>query len=274
VEWEQGLRWRLALAGIAVLAAFGWAAPATPAGFSEGFPDLRVSMTGPAGPIPKGQAATYTTVVTNGGTAAATDSESILSLSSYRVGGERPVPNPYSSAESTQGTCVDSNFDSKFGTYYGKECSLGEIAPGASVTVTSVVEINESMDHNSFISNSEGGLAEVTTLVDSPPVTSGSNKIKLRGLPDACASEDFKLKAKAKGAKKVKATLRGPLNAEGKPLDGGFSRTRSLAKAKGAKLKASIEVAKLEAAYYEVKLAAKYKSKSKQKSSVLFQACP
>ena len=119
-----------------------------------------------------------------------------------------------------------------------------------------------------------GGIARVTTLVNAPPEVSGSEAIKLRGLPSACAGSDFVLRASAKGAKKLKAGIRGPLNADANPVDGGISNSDDLAKAKGAKLSADVRVGDLEAAYHEIKLAAKYDSKPKQSKTVLFQVCP
>lgn len=249
-------------------------APGAAAGFEDGFPSLRVSMTGPAGPIPKGQAATYTAVVTNQGTGPATGEESSLSLSSYRVNGERPVPNPYLSVAPAQGSCELKKFPSRFGDYHSAECLLDTIPAGGSVEVTATVEINESMDHNAFVGFQQGGRAHVTTLVDSPPEITGSNKIRLSGVPDSCATGDFTLKAKAKGAKKMSATLRGPLNASGRPEDGGFSDTKKLKTVQGDKLTARIKAGSLDPAFYEVKLAAKYEDKPKQKAGILFQRCP
>lgn len=179
------------------------------------------------------------------------------------------MPNPYLAFAPTD-SCARDRWDTKFGTYYFLNCNL-PLAPNESVQVYSTVQINESMDHNAFVDGA--GSAVVTTLVDAPPVKSGSKKIKVKGLPDGCASSDFSLKAKARGAKKIVATLRGPLNADGKPEDGGFSDSRKLETAKGAKLKAPVDVGKLESAYYEIKLAAKYDGKPKQKASVLFQSC-
>jgi hypothetical protein len=234
---------------------------------AQGYAEFQVTMTGDPGPIPKGQSANYVTTVQNVGSESG---NAELQLSSYRVDGERPVPNPYLDFSASTGSCERAQWDTKFGTYYFLNCVL-PLAPNQSAQVHSTVQINESMDHNSFVSG--GGSAEVTTLVNAPPVKSGSKKIKVKGLPDGCASGDFKLKAKARGAKKIVATLRGPLNADGKPEDGGFSDTRKLETAKGAKLKAPIDVGKLESAYYEIKLAAKYDGKPKQKASVLFQSC-
>ncbi len=257
--------------GVAVLTALavavlGTAAPAS-AGFGEeGFPDLQVSLDGPPGPIPKGQTADYTAVVTNVGDGPAFPEDEV-GLYSYRVSGERPVDNPFVAATvSTGAPCRIERFPTRFGDYHSAVCSVGGLAAGESARIDARVQVNESMDMTA-------GADKVTTLVDAPPEVSGSKKIKLRGLPDSCARSSFTLKAKAKRAKKVVATLVGPLNVDGKPLAGEFAKHRRLGTAKGAKLKAEVDVDKLDLAYYEIKLAAKYDGKPKQKASVLFQRC-
>ena len=258
--------------GLLAVLALGAVAPGAHAGF--GFADLRVSMTGPAGPLPKGEEATYTTTVTNQGDAASEPLDSVVHLSSYRADGERPVNNPYVSATPSQGSCTPSNFDSSFGTYYGQECSLGSIAPGASATVTSVVTLNEAMDHNSYVHGGTGGQATVTTLVDSPPTVTGSEKIKLSGLPDACASKDFTMKAKAGGAKKITVQQRGPLQSTGNPISGEFPKNKKIAVEKGGKAKVPVDAGSLEPGYWELKIVAKFDGKPKQTTLVLFQRCP
>jgi hypothetical protein len=255
----------IALAALAV-AAFG-ASPMASAGFGEeGFPDLQVSLDGPAGPIPKGQTAEYTAIVTNVGDGPAFPEDEV-GLYSYRVGGERPVANPFVSATvSTGAPCRIERFPSSFGDYHSAVCSVDGLAPGESAQIVARAEVNESMDVTA-------GADKVTTLVDAPPVVTGSAKIKLGGLPDSCARSSFTLKAKAKGAKKVVATLVGPLNAEGKPPAGEVAKNRKLSTAKGSKLKADVDAANLDLAFYEIKVAAKYDGKPKQTASVLFQRC-
>ena len=255
-----------ALAATLAVIAFG-AAPSASAGFGdEGFPDLQVSLDGPGGPIPKGQTAEYTAVVTNVGDGAAFPEDEV-GLYSYRVGGERPVANPFVSATvSTGAPCRIERFPSSFGDYHSAVCSVGGLAPGDSIQIVARAEVNESMDMTA-------GTDKVTTLVDAPPVVTGSEKIKVAGLPDSCAHSSFTLKAKAKGAKKVAASLVGPLNSEGKPPAGEVAKNRRLGAAKGAKLKAEVDAGTLDPAFYEIKLAAKYYGKPKQTASVLFQRC-
>jgi hypothetical protein len=254
------------------LSALAWAAPSAPAGFSEGFAETDVSVTGPVGPVPKGQIATYTGAVTNQGDGPESEG-SLLYLNSYRVNGDRPVPNPFQSVESTRGGCEIRRTSSSFGDYHSATCSIANLAPGESLQVTARIEINESMDLYGSSDTLSSNTPDVTTLVDAPPEVSGSKKIKLRGLPPSCASKDFTLKASAKRAKKITAALIGPLNAEGKPPAGESSKSKHLASANGAKLKAPVDVGKLGPAYYEIKLAAKYQDRPKQKASVLFQRC-
>jgi hypothetical protein len=242
------------------------AAPASAGLGEEGFPDLAVSLDGPPGPIPKGQTAEYTAIVTNAGDGPAFPEDEI-GLYSYRVNGDRPVDNPFVSATvSTGAPCRIERFPSSFGDYHSAVCPVGGLGPGQTVQIVASAEVNESMDMTA-------GADRVTTLVDAPPVVTGSTKIKLAGLPDSCAASSFTLKAKAKGAKKVVAAIVGPLNAEGKPPAGEFAKNRKLGAAKGAKLKTEVDVADLDVAFYEIKLAAKYDGKPKQTASVLFQRC-
>jgi hypothetical protein len=248
------------------------AAPSLAAAQDEdgGYPEFAVSLTGPAGPIPKGQTADYVTTVVNRGTGSGVAE---LQHSSYKVDGDKPVPNPYIDFAVTGGSCARNQWDTKFGTYYYLDCTLGPLAPNEAAEVRSTVQINESMRHSAFVDFGDMGRDQVTTLVDAPPEISGSNKIKVSGLPNSCASSPFTLKATAKGAKKILATLRGPLNAEGKPPNGGFSNTEGLGSSNGKTLKAKVDAGSLEPAYYEIKLSAKYQTKPKQKSSVFFQVC-
>jgi hypothetical protein len=233
-----------------------------------GFAELETDLSGPPGPIPKGETATYRAMVTNVGTGAA-DAEATVGIYTYRVNGERPVQNPFRSVVQTgPGECRVELFPSSFGDYHSAVCPVAGLAPGASTEITAIAEVNESMDVHA-----DWTQQVVTTLVDAPPQVSGSSKIKLTGLPQACAAGDFTLKAKAKGAKKMTAALVGPLNQFGKPEAGDFSKSRKLETAKGAKLKAPIDASGLQPAFWEIKLAAKYDGKPKQKTSVLFQSC-
>jgi hypothetical protein len=256
----------------ALLASFGWWAASAPAGFEEGFAETNVSVTGPAGPISKGEVATYTAVATNQGDGPEAE-DALLYLNSYRVDGDRPVPNPFQSVESARGGCAIRRTSSSFGDYHSATCSIANLAPGESLQVTARIEINESMDLYGSSDTLSSNTPDVTTFVDAPPEVSGSKKIKLRGLPPSCASKDFTLKASAKRAKKITAALIGPLNAEGKPPAGESSKSKNLVSANGAKLNAPVDVGKLGPAYYEIKLAAKYEDRPKQNASVLFQRC-
>lgn len=230
-----------------------------------------VTLTGPKGPIPKGQTADYTATVAN--PSLFSEAGLALVLGSYRVEGDRPVPNPYSDYNSTSGTCAPEDFPSKFGTYYSLSCSLGTLAPGATARVTTTVEINESMRQYADVEPGDAR-GELITYVSAPPVIEGSSKIKVKGLPEGCASETFTLKVKAKGAKKITGRIDGPRSADGKPAPFHDSDTEKLDNVKGSKLKQRIEIDGLVPDfYYEASLAAKYKRGPKQKSTVLFQAC-
>jgi hypothetical protein len=232
---------------------------------------VTVTMTGPEGPIPKGNTAEYTATVVN--RSGFSEPGVSLVVGSYRAEGDRPVPNPYRAFSSTKGSCAREDFPSKFGTYYSLNCALGTLTPGATVRVTASVEINESMSQYADVEPGYGR-DELITYVSAPPVIEGSSKIKVKGLPEGCASRPFTLKVKAKGAKKITGKIVGPRSADGKPVSFYDSDTEKLDTVKGSKLKQRIEVDGLVPDYYyETSLAAKYKHGPKQKSTVLFQVC-
>ena len=230
--------------------------------------DVTVSLSGPKGPLPKGTEADYTARVTN--TSGVSESGLSLLIGSFRVEGDRPVPNPYSAFSSN---CSAENFPTGFGTYYSLSCALPTLGPGASTQVRTSAEINESMRQYADIDPGDER-ANLVTYVSAPPVVEGSKKVKLKGLPDGCASEDFKLKVKAKGAKKITGRIDGPRDADGKPAEFGEGTSDKFKAAKSSKLKTRIAVADLVPdAYYEISVAAKYDGKPKQKSVALVQVC-
>ncbi len=235
--------------------------------------EVSVSLSGPQGPILKGETAKYTATVTNDDPFVQPDLR--LLLGSYRVGTDRPAPNPYTEFSSTPGSCAREDFPSKFGTYYSLNCGIGTLAPGASARVTATAQINESMRQWADVEPGDGR-DELVTYVSAPPTIEGSTKLKLKGLPDGCASDAFKLKVKAKGAKKITGRVDGPRFADGKPAtqfveEGGSDKLKP---AKKGKLKAKIAVDGLEPdLYYEIDLKAKYKHGPKQKTTILFQVC-
>ena len=113
-----------------------------------------------------------------------------------------------------------------------------------------------------------------TTQVNYPTVFSGSGKIKITGVPAACANSDFKAKAKVK-AKKVSRTfayLNGPKSEFGNPLPVSGVKGR-IAKSKKAKLKVKIPAGALDPGFYELKFAAKRKGSGQLKRTAVFQVC-
>ena len=111
------------------------------------------------------------------------------------------------------------------------------------------------------------------TQVDYPTEFSGSNKIKLTGVPATCTNSDFKAKAKVK-AKKVTRTyayLKGPKSEFGTPLpvSGGQGR---IAKKKGRKLKVTIQAGTARPRLLRAQIAAKRKG-GQLKRTATFQVC-
>jgi hypothetical protein len=257
---------RCRLAVIAIGAVSALVAPATANA------ELAVSISGPQGPIPKGDAAEYTATVAN--SSGFSEPGVSLELSSYRLQSSRPVPNPFRDFSSTKGSCTPTDYPSKFGPYLTLSCAIGNLAPGASARVTASVEINESMELYASL-GAYSPQDSVITYVNAPPEISGSTKLKLKGLPDGCAGESFTLKAKAKGAKKIVGRIDGPRTADGKPAPLDESVSEKLKAARGSKLKRSVEVDGLAPAFfYEIVVSAKYRNGPKQQSTALFQVCP
>ncbi len=272
IGWYRGYGSRARRFGLGACAV-GVALAVAPAAASA---ELTVSMSGPHGPVPKGDTATYTATVTNTNDPSSLFPEEhgvLLELSQLRVIGDRPVQNPYGKSSTTRGTCTPMDYPSKFGPYHALDCALGTLAPGATAKVTAGVQINESMRHSAY-SVSNGAEDTVVTYVSAPPEISGSKKLKIKGLPDGCASQPFKLKVRAKGAKKLTGRIDGPRSADGKPVAFGIGGSDKLKGGKGGKLKHRVATDELEPdLYYEIALKAKYKHGPKQKATALFQVC-
>lgn len=190
---------------------------ALPAAAPAATHDLAVSQSQSATVVPKGSLVTFTVDVRNVGTA--TDEAVFVelgSLAAHSLGADAP----YQSFSTSQGTCSDRSGPAYGTVYHFLVCELGPLAPGASAQITAVVQANESADYTAVLlpnafeggyldgdnSNNEAG-GRVT--VSTPPLVSGSRKIKLSGLPSGCAPGDFTLHAvaKAKRVKKMVASL-------------------------------------------------------------------
>ncbi|MGH2986101.1 MAG: hypothetical protein ACRDLO_05370 [Solirubrobacterales bacterium] len=268
----MGRRRRISIraASIAVLASLALA----PAAFAAAF---EVAQVDSADPVAEGAAVTYTITVTN--TLSSTE-ELWLGTLVTKIDSDASVPNPYLSIESTQGSCAIDP-PSSFG-YAGASCALGPVAGGASVGVRGVVQANFSMRHLATVFNCDPSFGscfpffssgEPTTVIHAPTL-SGSEKIRVRGLPASCATTDFKAKAKAKapGVRSMTATLSGPRNEFGSPLEGsGFSDR--IAKKQGRRVKANVRAARLRDGFWELTFLALRKGAPNLKRTATFQAC-
>jgi hypothetical protein len=236
-----------------------------------------VSQVASADVVPAGGTVTYTVTVRNEGEPSEIDEHTAIDLPNFEVDGHGAVPNPYVSITPSQGVCLIG----QIGQYHDAQCDLGVLGPAATVEIVAVVQVNESMDHvAAFIDPGCFGLglrgscgyadadysdnrSQVRTIASSPPVLSGSKKIKIKGLPDGCASQDFTIKARAKGdVKKISAELVSAKQNEG------FHE--KLAKKNGNKLAATVPVGDLKPAFfYEIRVA----SQPGGKAIATFQRC-
>jgi hypothetical protein len=249
------------------------AALALPAAASASF-DIAVTQTESADPVARGTPVTYTSTLTNEGTE--TFDGVGLDLFGLTVGGAGAVPaNAYASVSQSQGACEIS----PAGEYQQVLCDLGSLDPGESAQVTAVVDANESMDHVAGLlicgfgpqscqaySDGDPGDDEVSDrlTVIVPPNVTGSNKLKLKGLPDGCVAGDLSVKAKAKGqkVKGIKAKLTGK------------NLRERLGSTSGNKLRFTIPGSQLEQArFYELNVNVTRKGAPGFKRSVELQAC-
>ncbi|HEY1356540.1 MAG TPA: hypothetical protein VGF09_09495, partial [Solirubrobacterales bacterium] len=179
--------------------------------------DLGVSATASSHLVAVGQPVSFNATVANHGTEAFP--QVYLELSSLRGHGQG-ANNPYTVVSTSQGTCKDNSAMAYGYQYYDFVCELGELAPGASVTLNATVTVNESMNHFfTLLPNAyEGGymdddnsnnVATDRITANAPPAISGSKAIKLHGLPPGCVPGDFTLHAstKAPGVKKMSASM-------------------------------------------------------------------
>jgi hypothetical protein len=216
-----------------------------------------------ADPVRPGDLETYDVSVRNVGSDTLYP-DFTVELAGFAPGSSRVVNNPYRSVTPSQGSCVITNTDAANPGEYGykwTDCTLGSLAPGATARIKAVVEMNESMDHwVDVLHGAEYNFPVFeTTIVSTPATLSGSKKIKVKGLPDGCVTDDFTIKARAKArdVKKMVASLEG----------------HKLEVTKAKRLKAEVPAAELEYGFYELKLSAKREAGAKLKSSVTFQHC-
>jgi hypothetical protein len=221
--------------------------------------------------VRSGEPVTFTMTV--GNTGPDTEDISVGSIE-LRMGGEKSVNNPVESVSSTHGPCA---VDPVSGGYHGVTCQLS-VPAGQSATITEVVRINESMDNFAGVLESNGaigGPADTGRVqaIYPPRFLEDSNKIKVKGLPAGCVDDrDPTVTVTAKGAKKITAALAGPYDEwHGRLFGAGFSG--KIGSEKGKKLKLEVPLERERAGFYDLKLAAKYDNKPKQKTEINIQRC-
>jgi hypothetical protein len=189
---------------------------ATPA-VAQASTDLAISSKPSARIVKAGERVSFDVTVANRGPEA---SEGVfVNLFSLRGRGQG-ANNPYASVVPSQGVCKETSGEAFGYYYYSWVCELGPIAAGASAGIAAVVTVNESMNHlSALLPNAyEGGYSDRDNsnneavdriTASTPPVITGSKKIKLRGLPEGCAPGDFILRAstRVRGIKKMSASM-------------------------------------------------------------------
>ncbi len=239
--------------------------------------DLAVSQTQSATVIDKGGLVTFTAEVRNKGTV---DAENVYIELGSLGGHGRGADDPYQSFSTSQGTCADRSGEA-FGTVYNLiVCELGPMPVGASAKITAVVKANQSAHYSAVLLPTpyEGGYQDgdnsdnavyTRVTVSTPPLVTGSKKIKITGLPKGCAPGDFTLRAKAKieGVKKMKASLFYFVNGNGVT----FQKSAS-----GDHLTAKVPVSKLSnelGLFYKLVIKAKQGGGKHLTATVTFQPC-
>jgi len=241
--------------------------------------DLAITQVPSAHVVDVGKTVDLKITVANQGTNA--DEGVFVSLSSLRGHGQG-ANNPYLSYSSSQGKCIDTSGEAYGYYYYVLVCELGPLAAGASAQISATARVNESMNHfATLLPNAyEGGYYDgdnsnnaATDRIDasSPPTLTGSKKIKLRGLPAGCASQDFTLRAvgKVRGVKKMSASLFLGFDDEGDGQEWHKVAT-------GNRLVAKVPVSRLTPELnesYELNVKAKLGGGRHLKETVTFQAC-
>lgn len=264
---------------VCVVCAVILAALALPAGAHASI-DLAISQVPSARVVDAGSPVTFKVTVSNQGTEAY-EGGVYVNLFSLRGHGQG-ANNPYKSFSSSQGSCRDNTGEAYGYTYHNLICELGALATGASAQITAVVEVNESMNHfASLLPNAyEGGYQDADdsdneavdrVTASTPPIVSGSKKIKLKGLPAGCAPNDFTLRAvaMAKGVKKMAASLFLGFDEEGEGQE--LRKVR-----RGNRLTIKVPVSRLEpelGAVYKLKVKAKRGALGPLKATVAFQRC-
>jgi hypothetical protein len=236
--------------------------------------DVTVTQTfSPQTPI-AGTTATVHTTITNGPTAEP-DLRAHVRLT--RPGSQAIVRNNiYESFTASQGTCTIVSEGSV-------ECSFGALPANAEVQLNAAIETNKSFEQTVAAyrctappvcdSQTSLGTGGSITVVSHPTIFSGSSRVKLKGLPQACTNRAFTANAKVKGKKvsRVAAYLKGPKSEFGNALPGRGVSGR-IAKTKKRKLRVTIPGDELDPGFYNLTVAAKRKS-GRVKKTARFQVC-
>jgi hypothetical protein len=130
--------------------------------------DLSLAQTASRTRIDRGQTVTYTVRVTNRGNVPMTNQLGLISSKPFRLA--QPVPETrYVRIHSTSGSCRRATL---FAVHRGAICSFRNLLPGASLTVTAVVRLRESITHWVYFVNEDSNRANdglkkhrVTTIV-------------------------------------------------------------------------------------------------------------
>ena len=253
---------------LAVTTAMVFGAIAAPAASAA----IAVTQTASPDPVDQGGTVTVQTTLTNGPTA---EPDARAHVKITRPGTQTPVDSTYLTFTTSLGTCTFSGGSA--------ECLFGAVPANASIQLTATVQANESFAQTVVAYKctappacdfqTDLGTGASISQVDYPTEFSGSNKIKLTGVPATCTNSAFKAKAKVK-AKKVTRTyayLKGPKSEFGTPLPVSGEAGR-IAKKKGRKLKVDIPANSLDPGFYELRIAAKRKG-GQLKRTATFQVC-
>jgi hypothetical protein len=251
-----------------------------PAAAHAGVVDLAISQSASANVVKQGETVTIAVKVDNVGSEGTPSGVGVGLVG--LGGGDRITDNPYLSSSTTQGTCADETVGQDPVLF----CRLGPVATGASVRITAVVRMNETMNHAASLDEENGNetYADYNLLnnssfmkvsASSPPVVTGSKKIQLPGLPDGCVEGDFPLTVvvAAPGVKKVVASL---FLGFGKGGVGGGDWQRV---ARGPRLRATVPASRISepgptiGRTYKLKVKARLKGGTRLKRTVEFQLC-
>ena len=187
---------------------------AVPAGAGAGTTsvDFGVTLTGPANAKAKvGSETAYTVAVTNAGPG--TDSVHVR-LAGGKGATDTSTGDPVKSLSETptQGSCKNDGF--------GVTCRLGDIAPGATVTVEVVVEPLErdvpNLDLQATVEPDKASVVDTNSANDHVELdTEVPAPIKIEGVPNRCTSKKFVLRVRARVGALAKQTK---LEIDGKVL--------------------------------------------------------